>query len=76
MGKKRRKLFGASLKDNAVVGTAVKGEGTLRGLLEAADQADEGGLARAVAAYEAVDGSLFHVHGQAVEGLSVLIMLD
>ena len=57
-------------------GELAEGPRALRGLLKAADQADEGGLARAVAAYEAVDGSLFHVHGQAVEGLSVLIMLD
>ena len=59
----------------AGVGASVELEAPAGGLLQAADEADEGGLARPVAAHEAVDGPLFHVHCQPLQGLGGLVVL-
>ena len=55
---------------------AVQGKTAGGGLLQSADQADQGCLARAVAAHKAVDGALGNVHGQTAQGFEVAVLLS
>ena len=62
--------------DGAVsVGDAVDGILPGGGRLQAADQADEGGLAGAVFAHQAVNGATGHVDGEAAQCLEALVLL-